>query len=91
MDLKFQTQLDKSGRVTIPPEIISELHLNTGMILGIEEKDGTITIESNDSKPTLIEKDGILVLHAQLTEDISDIVEKNRDNRIMSIIKDSLK
>lgn len=91
MNLKFQTQVDRSGRITLPPEILSELHLAPGTILMIEEKDGRITLEPITEEPKLVEKDGVLVLHAQLTEDISDIVQKSREKRISSTIKDSLR
>jgi AbrB family looped-hinge helix DNA binding protein len=90
MNLKFQTKLDQSGRVPLPSEILSELHLTPGTVLMIEEKDGRITLEPITEEPMIIEKDGLLVLHAQLTEDVSDIISQNRDKRLSSIIKDSL-
>lgn len=91
MKTKFQTWLDESGRVAIPPEIISELHLTPGTILEIEAKDRKIALEPVIEEPILIEKEGVLVLHAQLTEDISNIVEKEREKRISTIFNASLK
>ncbi|MCI0694279.1 AbrB/MazE/SpoVT family DNA-binding domain-containing protein [candidate division KSB1 bacterium] len=89
MDLKFQTQIDRSGRVTLPPELLSNLQLSPEMNLLISEKDGKITLEPIADEPMLIEKDGILVLHAQLTDDLSNIVEKERQKRIAALIEDS--
>ena len=92
MNSKLYTKVDKSGRVPLPSDIVSELHLTPGTVLMIEEKDGIITLEpiTDTEQPTLIEKDGLLILHAQLTEDISNIVPKSREKRISTIIKDSM-
>ena len=81
MKLKFKTQLDKSGRVTIPPEIISELHLTPGVIFGIEEKNGKITLEQTSDEPELIEKNGLLVVRPKITGNIETIVQQDRDGR----------
>lgn len=89
MGLQFQTQIDSWGRVTLPPELLSNLHLSSETNLLISEKDGKITLEPITEAPTLIEKDGVLVLHAQLTDDLSDIVEKERQKRIAALIEDS--
>lgn len=72
MDLKFQTQIDRSGRITLPPELLSNLHLSPEMNLLIYEKDGKITLEPIAEEPMLVEKDGVLVLHAQLINDLSE-------------------
>jgi len=54
------------------------LRLDPGTILIVKEKGGKITLEPVPEGPVLIEKEGVLVLHIQVTEDISNIVEKNR-------------
>jgi len=90
MELKFQTKIDKSGRVTLPPELLSELRLAPEMTLWIAEQDGKITLEPVAEEPVLIEKDGVLVLHVYLTGDISDLVEKERQKRISTFIEDVL-
>jgi hypothetical protein len=89
MDMRFQTKIDGSGRVTLPPELISELQLFPEMNLLISKKDGKITLEPIVEEPMLIEKDGVLILHAQLTDDLSNIVEKERQKRIVALIEDS--
>jgi len=91
MDLKFQTQIDRSGRVTLPPELLSNLQLSPEMNLLISEKDGKITLEPITEEPMLVEKDGVLVLHAQLTNDLSNIVEKERQKRIADVMEDFYK
>jgi len=93
MDLKFQTKLDESGRIALPKKIITDLHLRPGTKFVVEERNGEVTLvpTDNERQSLLVEKDGILVLRAQLTKDITDIVEKDREERISKIIEDSFK
>ncbi|MDW7680774.1 MAG: AbrB/MazE/SpoVT family DNA-binding domain-containing protein [bacterium] len=86
MNLKFQTKLDKSGRVILPSQILGELRLTPGTALIIEEKDGMITLQPVAEDPAIIERDGLLVLHAQLTADITDIVKESRQRRIATLL-----
>lgn len=89
MASRFQAQIDESGRVTLPPELLRELHLEPGAFLAILKNNGKITLEPVTEEPVLIEKEGLLVLHAQLNEDLSDLVEKERQKRIAEFIKDA--
>ena len=93
MDLKFQTKIDESGRIALPKMIISDLHLKPWTKFVVEERNGEIILapEDDEKQSLLVEKDGILVLRAQLTEDITDIVERDREERISKIIGDSFK
>ena len=93
MDLKFQTKIDESGRIALPKKIISDLHLKPWTKFVVEEGNGEIILapEDDEKQSLLVEKDGILVLRAQLTEDITDIVERDREERISKIIGDSFK
>ncbi|MBC8181903.1 AbrB/MazE/SpoVT family DNA-binding domain-containing protein [candidate division KSB1 bacterium] len=91
MNEKFQTEIDEAGRIILPHEAISKLHLKPGMKLIIEVEEDKVILKPDNEESLLIEKDGVLILHAELTEDVSDIVEKVRQDRINTIIKDSLK
>ena len=83
----FQTTIDKSGRVTIPAQVLSELHLALGSTLLIQEKDGKITLEPIEEEPDLIEKDGLLIVRPKLTGDIEDAVRQHRERRISDLNK----
>ena len=91
MRVKFQTEMDEAGRVTIPEKIMSELHFKPGIKLIIKEEKGNVILKPENEESLLMEKDGVLVLHAELTEDVFDIVDKVRQERIDSVIKDSFK
>ena len=45
MCVKFQTEIDEAGRVTIPEKIMSELHFKPGMKLIIEEEKGNVILK----------------------------------------------
>ena len=91
MNLNFQTKLDKSGRVTLPSQILSELELTPGTVLNIEEKDGRITLQPVAEAATLIEKEGLLVIHVPLANDITDVVQKSRQKRIAMISQETIR
>jgi bifunctional DNA-binding transcriptional regulator/antitoxin component of YhaV-PrlF toxin-antitoxin module len=94
MDLKFQTKIDESGRIALPEKIISDLRLIPGTEFVVEERNGKVTlipIEKEKEETLLVEKDGILVLRAQISEDITDMVKRDREARISQIIGDSFK
>jgi len=93
MDLKFQTKINESGRIALPKKIISDLQLKPWTKFEVEERNGEVTLVpiDNEREALLVKKDGILVLRAQLTEDITDIVERDREERISKIIGDSFK
>jgi AbrB family looped-hinge helix DNA binding protein len=87
MSLIFQSQIDISGRLILPPEIIRTLNLMPGTQVLIEEQDGKITLKpSDDEEAGFAEKDGILILHTRITEDISEIITDHRNKRINEII-----
>ncbi len=91
MQVKFKTELDEFGKISLPQEIISELHFRPGTEFVVEERNGEVTLVpiEKEREALLVEKDGILVIRAQITEDITDIVERDREERIAKIIGDS--
>jgi len=90
MNTKFRTTVDKSGRIALPPEIVGELHLEPGSVLSIQEKDGKITLEPiSEDSPRLIEKEGILVQHAQLTNGLFKTIDTVRSKRIADLFEDN--
>jgi bifunctional DNA-binding transcriptional regulator/antitoxin component of YhaV-PrlF toxin-antitoxin module len=70
----------------LPPEILRTLELAPGTRVLIDEQDGKITLKpASDEESGLMEKDGILILHARITEDVSEIVTTHREKRIAEI------
>jgi bifunctional DNA-binding transcriptional regulator/antitoxin component of YhaV-PrlF toxin-antitoxin module len=88
MQVKFKTELDEFGKISLPLEIISELQLKPGMKLVIEEIDGKISLEPILEEPELINKNGILVVRPQITGDIRNVVQRDRQERIDKIMGD---
>ena len=88
MDLIFQIKIEKSGRISLPPEILSELHLVPGKTLLLEEKNGKISLEPINEEPELIEKDGLLIVRPKITGDIVQSVQQNRVKRISKLVEE---
>jgi antitoxin component of MazEF toxin-antitoxin module len=79
MTLQFKTNIDKKGNVHLPDEILKALHLNVEDSITIATEDGKITLQPFCEDPKVIEKDGLLVIHPQITGDLADVVRQNRE------------
>ena len=90
MKLKFQTKLDHSGRVIIPDEILRELQISGGTVFNVEKAGGKIMLEPDVPQSNLIEREELLILHAELTDDITEALQKSREDRISNVLKESL-
>jgi len=88
MPTKFTTEIDEKGRVAIAPELLSSLRLSPGTTLMLEAKEGGIMLEPISEEAELIEKDGLLVVRPRITGNISNCVQKDREDRIAQFSKD---
>ncbi len=74
-------QLDKFGRIVIPKKIRKDFNLKPGSSIRIEETKEEILLTPVEEKPTLVEKDGVLVFTGVPTEDIESQVDIIRQQR----------
>lgn len=73
--------LDKFGRIVIPKKIREDFNLRPGSPISIEEGKGEILLKPIEEKPTLIEKDGIMVFTGVPLEDIENHIDVTRQQR----------
>lgn len=85
MNTRFTTELDKKGRVTIAPELLSSLQLSPGTTLVLELNEGRITLEPITEEPELVEKDGLLVVRPRISGNLKNCVQQNREERIFQL------
>jgi AbrB family looped-hinge helix DNA binding protein len=78
----METSLDKFGRVIIPKGIRTEIGLEPGAILRIEQDGERILLEPLQDEPVLVEKEGVLVFRGKATEDISAAVRGHRERHL---------
>ena len=88
MHLKFTTEVDALGRVTLAPELLSALRLSPGTTLVLELEEGRIVLEPLPENPELIEKDGLLVVRPRITGNIANWVQQDRDERLAHLSKE---
>lgn len=81
------TRLDHFGRVVIPKPIRDDLGLDPGTELDVANEDGRIVMRSTQDEARLEVRDGILVhVGGRATGDMTNIIEKVRDERIRHIL-----
>lgn len=88
MKKKYKTTIDKFGRIVIPKEIRNDFGLSKDVELYIEEETNGILLHPRLKGQFIVNKDGVLVIRAELTESIEGFLEKSRQSRIKYILKD---
>jgi bifunctional DNA-binding transcriptional regulator/antitoxin component of YhaV-PrlF toxin-antitoxin module len=72
--------IDETGCIRIPADIQVRFGLEPGMSLIVEEASGgEIRLRVKENLPTLVDKDGILVVRAEPLADFADAVRQDRD------------
>jgi len=87
MDNRHKSKIDKFGRVVIPKRIRNNLGFYPNMELDIIEGMGSVTIHPISDEPFIVNKGGVLVVRAKLTESVEDFVGKDRRDRAKYILK----
>ncbi len=83
-----QVSLDDQGRLFVPAAIKDRLGLTPGMTLVVEEadKDGA-RLHVQSELPKLVDEGGVLVVQAEPLEDLSNIVQQERDRRTFDLLQ----
>ncbi len=87
MNNRYKSTIDKFGRVVIPKRIRNNLGLYPNVELDIVEDMESITIHPISEEPFIVNKGGVLVVRAKLTESVEDFVGKDRRDRVKHILK----
>jgi len=87
MNNRYKSTIDKFGRVVIPKRIRNNLGLYPNVELDIVEDMESITIHPISEEPLIVNKGGVLVVRAKLTESVEDFVGKDRRDRVKHILK----
>lgn len=83
--------LDDEGRISIPPPLQSQLGLSPGMSLVVEEgENGELWLRLQSDLPTLVDKQGVLVVRAKPVGDLVNAVRSERDRRANELLQKDL-
>lgn len=83
----METTIDKFGRVLIPKGVREEIGLEPGTVLEIEKANGKVLLHVQGSKPTMVDKQGVLVFTGTATADLVDAVKNHRQERLRRIVR----
>ena len=86
MEIK-ETIVDRFGRIVIPKKIRDNFNLETGTQVRFEESEQGIVLKPVYGEPNLHWKDGVLVFSGSALGDLSDAIEKHREERARKILK----
>lgn len=80
----MQATLDKFGRIVIPKRVRDDLHLEPGSVLKVEGRGEEIlpTPVSEDAESAFEWKGGVLVFTGEALEDLTQAVERDREERL---------
>jgi AbrB family looped-hinge helix DNA binding protein len=80
----MQATLDKFGRIVIPKRVRDDLGLEPGSVLKVEERgeDILLSVMSEDPEAALEWKGGVLVFTGEALGDLTNAVERDREERL---------
>ncbi|MBU4225107.1 MAG: division/cell wall cluster transcriptional repressor MraZ [Chloroflexi bacterium] len=88
MNRTIEVSLDDAGRILIPAKSRNRLGLAPGMMLVVETGEkGSVRLRIQPGTPTLIDKNGILVVRARPLGDLADVTRRERDSRVNDLMQ----
>jgi AbrB family looped-hinge helix DNA binding protein len=81
--------IDKAGRITVPKKFRQRLGLRRNTDLEIVDHPNGRLLRMQQSRPSLVKINGLLVHHGRLEEgaDLDRVLESAREERIQDIIR----
>ena len=84
----IEVSVDAQGCIMIPSEIQHRLGLAPGMTLVVEEREkGEICLRVQKEFPELVDKEGVLVVRAEATGDLTKAVEHEHGRRLSDLLQ----
>lgn len=83
MGERIEVILDDQGRLVLPSALRRKLGLTTGATLIVERQteDAAYLRVQGEEEPPLADRQGVLVVRAQPSGDLADVVRRERDRR----------
>lgn len=83
----IEVTVDEQGRILLSPHAIRTLGLTPGMTLVVEEASEGSAFLSATEESCLVDEDGLLVFHGEMTEAPPDLVRRERERRVDDLIE----
>ena len=87
MGQTIEVSIDNLGGILLPQELKNRLGLLPGMTIVVEE-DGEerVCLRVRTESPELVDKQGIMVIRADSSEDLTNVTRRARDRRISDLL-----
>ena len=88
MGQTIEVSIDNQGGILLPPELKNRLRLSPGMTMIVEEDDQErLCLRVQTESPDLVDKQGIIVVRAESSEDLADVTRRERNRRVADLLK----
>ena len=83
----IEASIDNRGGILLPQELKNHLGLLPGMTMVVEEDDEErVCLRVRTESPELIDKQGIIVVRAESSEDLTNVTRRTRDRRVSDLL-----
>lgn len=87
MGQTIEVSIDNQGGILLPQELKNRLGLSPGMTMLVEEDDQErVCLRVRTGSPELVDKQGIIVVRAEASEDLTNIIKHERDHRLSDLL-----
>jgi len=87
MGQTIEVSIDNHGGILLPQELKNRLGLLPGMTMVVEEDDEErVCLRVRTESPELVDKQGIIVVRAESSEDLTNVTRRARDRRVSDLL-----
>ncbi len=87
MGQTIEVSIDNQGGILLPQELKNRLGLSPGMTMLVEEDDQErVCLRVRTGSPELVDKQGIIVVRAEASDDLTNIIKRERDHRLSDLL-----
>ena len=86
----IEVTIDNHGGIMLPRELKNSLGLLPGMTMVVEQDDAEgVCLRVQAESPQLVDKQGIIVIRAESSEDLTNVISSTRDQRLSELLNRS--
>lgn len=86
----IEVTIDNHGGIMLPRELKNRLGLLPGMTMVVEKNDSEgVCLRVQAESPRLVDKQGIIVIRAESSEDLTNVISSTRDQRLSELLNRS--
>jgi AbrB family looped-hinge helix DNA binding protein len=85
--MRFETTIDRFGRIVLPKEVRDDLGLEAGAVIAVEEHGEHILLRPQRGEAGLVRKGSVLVYTGKARGDVAFAVRNVREGRLRRLRK----